>query len=328
MIKPISIIGAGAWGTALAQTAAHNGPVTLWTRKPEHATEINADRENKRYLAGIPLNNQITASSELKTALESEILLLVPPAQALRKTLEALKPYIHTNHKIILCCKGLEKDTALFMTQVAAEILPNTTVAVLSGPNFAHDIASKKPAATTLACSDKTIAQELQQSIATPLFRPYLTNDILGVELAGALKNIIAISCGITSGLNMGESARASLITRGLAEISRLGLAMGAHQETFLGLSGVGDMMLTCSSKQSRNFSLGHALGQGENIENILTSRTSVTEGVHTAESAANLANKYDVQMPICTTMHKCLNKGLPITDALNEIMNRPLSHE
>lgn len=323
----ISIIGAGAWGTALAQAMANKAPVTLYTRSKEHADEINALHENKTYLAGIPLNKQIKVTSVLKNALESDILMLVTPAQALRNTLGLLKPDI-TNQKIILCCKGLETNTALFMSNITEEMLPNIVFAVLSGPNFAHDIASDKPAATTLACKDQDAGQKIQEAIATPLFRPYLTNDVVGVELAGALKNVIAIACGIASGLNMGESARASLVTRGLAEISRLGAAMGAQNETFLGLSGVGDMMLTCSSEQSRNFSLGYALGQGETVKTILQNRSSVTEGVHTAESAVKLSKKFGVNMPICLTMHKCLNEHMPIKTALYEIMNRPLSHE
>ncbi len=328
MNKKISIIGAGAWGTALAQAMADKGAVTLWTRNHTHADAINAERVNKRYLPNITLDERITATSDLQNALQAEILLLVPPAQALRQTLANIKPLIKTHHKIVLCCKGLETNSALFMTDIADEIVPTTPIAVLSGPNFASDIAAGKPAATTLACEDEEIAKELQQIIATPLFRPYITTDIIGVEIAGALKNVIAIACGISSGLNMGESARASLITRGLAEISRLGIKMGAAPETFLGLSGVGDMMLTCSSEQSRNFSLGFALGKGENIQTILKSRTSVTEGIHTAESAEKLSNKYAMEMPICETIHKCLNQGLSIKTALNEIMNRPLSHE
>ncbi len=328
MNNNISIIGAGAWGTALSQALAQKGAITLFTRSQDHADEINALGVNNQYLPDVPLNKQITATSRLEIALKNDILLLVPPAQALRKTLENIKPLIKQDHTLILCCKGLETRTALFMSDITEQTLANTPYAVLSGPNFASDIANGKPAATTLACKDTSIGEKLQQAIATPLFRPYLTNDIIGVELSGALKNVIAIACGITSGLNMGESARASLVTRGLAEISRLGVAMGAQYETFLGLSGVGDMMLTCSSEQSRNFSLGYALGQGQTIQNILNTRKSVTEGIHTAESAHFLSDKFSVEMPICTTMHKCLNENMPIKEALSEIINRPLSHE
>lgn len=328
MTNTISIIGAGAWGTALAQTLSHNEPVTLWARDNALADEINATRVNKRYLPGIPLSHHITATSNLETALKSEITLLVTPAQALRTTLNNIKQYITPNHKLILCCKGLEQNTALLMSDIAKETLPNTTIAILSGPNFAKDIAQGKPAATTLACTNETIAKELQYIIATPLFRPYVTTDIIGVEIAGALKNVMAIACGIASGLEMGESARASLITRGLAEISRLGIKMGAHPETFLGLSGVGDMMLTCSSQQSRNFSLGYALGQGQSLDDIMSERQNVTEGVHTAESAVKLSNKYSIDMPVCHAVHQCINEGLALDEVLRQMLNRPLGHE
>lgn len=328
MNNEISIIGAGAWGTALAQVLAQKKGVTLYTRSKSHADELKSTNENTKYLPGIKLSKNITITSDVSNATDCHVLLIVTPAQALRETLKILKAKLNKNHSLILCCKGLEKGSALFMTDVVEEVLPNTKTAVLSGPNFAQDIASGKPAATTLACSDEQNSKKLQELIATPTFRPYLTSDVIGAELSGALKNVMAIACGIANGLEMGESARASLVTRGLAEISRLGLKMGAQTETFLGLSGVGDMMLTCSSQQSRNYSLGYALGKGKTIDEILKSRNSVTEGLHTAESAAKLSKKYSVEMPICNTMHQCLNEGLAIKTALHEIMNRPLSHE
>ncbi len=324
----ISIIGAGSWGSALAQVASYHGDVSLWARNPTLAAQINANHVNGTYLAGITLNNNITATSELKTALNNDILLIVTPAQAMRQILSDMKPFIRPEHILVLCSKGIELDTGMLMSDIAREILPNTPIAILTGPNFAHEIAQGKPAATTLACADKQIAETLQKAIASPNFRPYISHDIIGAQIAGALKNIIAIACGIAHGLNMGESARASLVTRGLAEIARLGIAMGARPETFLGLCGVGDMMLTCSSQKSRNFSLGHELGQGKTLKQVMNSRKNVTEGVHTAKAAINLANNRSIEMPITIAVNKCLNDGLPLDLALKEMLTRPLGNE
>ena len=324
----ISIIGAGAWGTALAQVTAQKNAVTLRARDPALAAHINATHDNHTYLPGIRLNENITATHDIETALDNDILLMVTPAQAMRDTLNEMKTFIRPEHCLVLCSKGIEQDTCHLMSEVAADTLPQTPVAVLSGPNFAHEIAAGKPAATTLACIDNELAVTLQNAIASACFRPYISGDIIGAQIAGALKNVIAIACGIAHGLHMGESARASLVTRGLAEITRLGVAMGAQQETFLGLCGVGDMMLTCSSEQSRNFSLGYALGQGQTLSHILENRRSVTEGIHTAYAAMTLVQKHSVDMPIAMAVHKLLNEGLALDDALKEMLNRPLGRE
>ena len=324
----ISIIGAGAWGTALAQVAAQKNNVTLRARDPALAAHINATHDNHTYLPDIRLNENITATHDIETALDNDIILMVTPAQSMRDTLNEMKPFIRPGHCLVLCSKGIEQETCALMSEVVDDILPETSIAVLSGPNFAHDIAAGKPAATTLACTDNELAVTLQNAIATPYFRPYISGDIIGAQIAGALKNVIAIACGIAHGLHMGESARASLVTRGLAEITRLGVAMGAQQETFSGLCGVGDMMLTCSSEQSRNFSLGHALGQGQTLSQILENRRSVTEGLHTAHAAITLAQKHNVDMPIAMAVHKLLNEGLALDAALKEMLNRPLGKE
>ncbi len=329
MNNKISVIGAGAWGSALAQTIASKGQeVILWTRSNPHAKEINAHHMNKTYLDNIPLNNKITATSDLKIAAKNNILLIVTPAQSMRQILSDIKPYITPEHKLVLCSKGIELKSGLLMSDVANNALPSTPIAILTGPNFAHEIAAGKPAATTLACKNNKIAKTLQEAIASSNFRPYISNDIIGAQIAGALKNIIAIACGIAHGLDMGESARASLVTRGLAEIARLGVAMGANHKTFLGLCGVGDIMLTCSSKKSRNFSLGFALGQGQNLKHILQTRNSITEGVHTAKAAITLANKYNIEMPISMAVHKTLNEGLSLDAAMKEMLTRPLGYE
>lgn len=325
----ISVIGSGAWGTALAQTIASTGKnVTLWARNPELARDINAHSENKAYLGGYPLSTSINSTSELKIALQSNIILMVTPAQSMRNILEDMKQHIHAEHVLVLCSKGIELSSGKLMSEVVHEILPNTPVAILSGPNFAHEIAAGKPAATTLACTNDERAKTLQNAIASPTFRPYISNDVIGTQLAGALKNVIAIACGIAHGLQMGESARASLVTRGLIEIARLGNAIGAKHETFLGQCGVGDMMLTCSSEKSRNFSLGYELGKGDTLDEILKRRKTVTEGVHTATSILPLCQKHNIDMPITLAVHKCLNEGLSLDEALQDMLNRPVGHE
>ncbi|MGH1404834.1 MAG: NAD(P)H-dependent glycerol-3-phosphate dehydrogenase [Alphaproteobacteria bacterium] len=326
----ISIIGAGAWGSALAQLlAGANTPITLWTRFEDHACEINAQNENKRYLGGYPLSPHINATSDLKTALKGEIILMVTPTQALRTILHEMKPNISKHHKLVLCSKGIEQETAKLTTEILGEIITNISVSVMSGPNFATDIADGKPAATTLACSGtENDASVIQAAITRPTFRPYLSDDIIGTQLAGALKNVIAIACGIAHGREMGQSACASLVTRGLLEISRLGIAMGGRQETFMGLCGVGDMMLTCTSHTSRNFSLGYELGRGTPLNDILKSRNTVAEGVHTAKSATLLSNRYRVDMPISTAVYKCLYDGLSLDDIMQDMLNRPVGRE
>lgn len=325
----ISVIGAGAWGTALAQLTANTGkPVTLWARDDALAREINASGVNETYLGDIPLSKNLKATSALPEALESDIILMVTPAQAMRRILQDMKPHIRATHRLVLCAKGIELGSEKLMSDVANDVLPHTPVAILTGPNFAHEIAAGKPAATTLACRNEEIAKTLQNAISSPHFRAYITDDIIGAQIAGALKNVIAIACGAVHGMGMGESARASLVTRGMAEIARLGCAMGAHHETFLGLSGMGDMMLTCSSEKSRNFSLGYALGRGQSFDEVMKNRRNVTEGVHTAKAAIDLAARHCVDMPVSLAVHKCVNLGVSLDEAMHEMLNRPVGYE
>lgn len=329
-MNKIGIIGSGAWGTSLAQVIAAKGEsVILCARRPELAAIINERRENTENLPGIRLHENVSATSDIKdVAQNTEILLLVPPAQSLRETLKNLKPYLGSQTALVLSSKGIELKTGLMMSEVANEILPENPLCVLSGPNFAREIAAGQPAATTLACSDKSLAKKIQAAIGSPYFRPYVTDDMTGVQIAGALKNVIAIACGIAQGLGFGESTRASLVTRGMAEIVRLGTAMGARTETFLGLSGMGDLMLTCSSLQSRNFSLGVALGQGEKLETLRAKSRAVTEGVHTAKAALELAARYTIEMPVTNAVNQCLNEGRKLDDALKDMLNRPFGNE
>ena len=329
-LASISVIGAGAWGTALAQVASFdNRNVSLWCRNEQLASEINASHANEVYLSDIPLNKSIKATSKLEIALKAQILLMVTPAQALRSVLLKMKPAIRHDHILVLCSKGVEISSEKLMSEVTKDILPQTQISALSGPNFAREIAMGKPAATTLACEDKNIGKKLQNIIASPQFRPYLTTDLTGTQISGAFKNIIAIACGIAHGLNLGESARASLVTRGLAEISRLGAAMGAQTETFMGMCGVGDMMLTCSSEQSRNFSIGLSLAKGQNLEDLMAqSGSSLSEGVHTAHAAIDLAQKHGVEMPISHAVYNCLHEGQSIDAAMKDMLNRKVKEE
>ncbi len=328
-MSTISVIGAGAWGTALAQVIATRGDnVCLWTLEPEHAEAMNSTHRNDQFLQGIDLSHNIKVTSTLEDALENDVILLVTPAQFVRPTVKQIKDGVRDSHKLILCSKGIEIESGQLMSQIVQDILPNIPIAVLSGPNFAREIAQGKPAATTLACKDDDIAKILQDAVASSLFRPYISNDIIGAQIAGSLKNVIAIACGMAEGLQVGESARASLITRGLAEIARLGVAMGAQYETFLGLSGVGDIMLTCSSEQSRNFSLGLALGTGMELEDAMDALHGIAEGYYTSKAAMKLSEKHGIDMPISLAVYRCTHGELTLDEAVEEMLNRPLGHE
>ncbi|MGE4314031.1 MAG: NAD(P)H-dependent glycerol-3-phosphate dehydrogenase [Pseudobdellovibrionaceae bacterium] len=324
--KTISVIGAGAWGTALAQALALSGKeVTLWAREDNVAQSINDSNENKTYLPGTSLSQRIMATSDLSRAASSDILLIVTPAQHVRATLQSMAPTVKDGTCVVLCAKGIEIDTGLPLSKVAAEILPHAQISVLTGPTFAAEIAKGLPSAMTLACADKDAAKALRETLSTKTLRLYVTDDVLGAQIGGAVKNVIAIACGIIHGLGFGESARAALVTRGLAEMGRLASAMGAKRETLMGMCGMGDLMLTCSSMQSRNFSLGAALGGGKSLADILAERKSVTEGVHTAHALITLAQKNAVEMPIAEAVYACLTGAKSVHDIVNDILERPL---
>lgn len=327
-MQSLGVIGAGAWGTALAHLYASNGrDVSIWALESDVVDAINTRHENDIYLKGIPLSPALKASSDIQDVASKDILLIVSPAQYLRATLEQIKDQV-SGKSLVICSKGIELDTGLLMSQVAEEIVPDAHIAVLTGPTFASDIAKGLPGAVTLAMSNEDQADSLLKTLGVPLFRPYTTTDVIGTQLGGAIKNVIAIACGIVHGKKLGESARAALLTRGIAEIARLGVAMGAKKDTLLGMCGVGDLTLTCSSIQSRNFSLGAALGEGQSMEEILGARNAVTEGVHTAKSTLALARKNAVDMPITEAVNKCLNEGMPLDQAIEEMLNRPFKYE
>jgi glycerol-3-phosphate dehydrogenase (NAD(P)+) len=324
------VIGAGAWGTALATTLVRAGRKTLiWSHTDQVATAINTSHENKDYLPGIKLPQALAATSNLADMAGCEALIVASPAQHVREILQklALSTPLSTT-PIILAAKGIEQGTSKLLSDVVAETLPNQPIAILSGPSFAHEVAAGLPAALTLAIADKQVGEKLAAAMSLPIFRLYQTSDIIGAQIGGAIKNVLAVACGVISGRQFGENARAALITRGLAEMMRLGVAMGGRAETLMGLSGMGDLVLTCSSTQSRNMSLGFALGQGQKLADILASRTSVSEGVYTASAALALAHRYKVEMPIVTAVDAILNHGAEIDRTITELLSRPLTLE
>jgi glycerol-3-phosphate dehydrogenase (NAD(P)+) len=325
----VSVIGAGAWGTALAIVARKGGnDVLLWTRHEDHASALNSEKTNRKYLPGIPLASGIEATSDLAHAANADVLLLVVPAQKTGAILSQLKPSLSAEAVLVMCAKGIEQDTGRLMSEVIDEVAPDNPLAILSGPNFAKEVAMGLPAAATLAIKEKEIGEELVKAIGLPTFRPYLTNDVIGAQIGGAIKNVLAIACGVVSGGKLGENARAALITRGMAEILRLGEKLGARAETLMGLSGLGDLVLTCSSPASRNFSLGAALGQGDILGEILQQRTAVTEGVYTASAICRLAEKFNIEMPICCAVDEILNGGVAVSSAVEELLARPFRDE
>jgi glycerol-3-phosphate dehydrogenase (NAD(P)+) len=315
----IGVIGGGAFGTALACVVRRSGhDVVIWAREPEVVAAINRDVANPVFLPGIPLVAGIRATETLaEAAAAADFLLLAPPAQHMRAVTAGLRPALREGTPVVTCSKGIERKTCALMSQVLAETLPGAPLAVLSGPSFAHDIAADQPAGVTLACADAALGERLARAIGTPRFRAYLSDDLTGALLGGVLKNVIAIACGVAMGRKLGESARATLFARGLAEMARLGVAMGARAETFMGLCGAGDLNLSCNSASSRNTSLGIALGEGRGLQDILSSRVTVQEGVHSAESVAVLAGRYDVGMPIVAAVDGVLNHGAGVEQAI-----------
>jgi len=320
----IGVIGGGAWGTALAQTLAVAGrDVILWAFEEACVEAINEHRENTLYLKGIKLNQRIRATSVISHLGEMDAVLSVAPAQHTRKILESFAPHMREKMPIVLCSKGIEISTKQFMSDVLADVAPTAITAVLSGPSFAIDVAKGLPTAVTLACEDEVIGEKLLQAIAAPTFRPYLANDVLGAEIGGAVKNVLALVCGIVLGKGLGRSAHAAIIARGFAEMTRLGKALGCQPETLTGLCGLGDLVLTCSSEQSRNMSCGMSLGKGQSLEDIMSSRTSVTEGVATAPALKDMAAKLSVDMPICTTMADILAGDIDVDTAIVKLLSR-----
>jgi len=327
--QTIGVIGAGAWGTALAQTAAKAGrDVLLWSFEQDVAGAINTKRQNTVFLPEVTLEPSIEAVTAISDLDACEAVLAVAPAQHLRRVLETFAPYARDGLPLILCAKGIEQSSLSLMTDVLGATIPRAVPAVLSGPSFAIDTAQGLPTAVTLACADEKIGNDLIAALGTSRFRPYLVTDLIGAEIGGAVKNVLAIACGISEGKGLGKSAHAALISRGFAEMTRLGVAMGARRETLAGLCGLGDLVLTCSSPQSRNMSCGLALGRGVSLEDILASRRAVTEGVASASAVVALAKRHGVEMPICEAVDDILAGRTGVDDAIEALLSRPFTLE
>ena len=326
----IAIIGGGAWGTALACVVRRSGhEAVMWIREPEVVELINAGLGNPIFLPDTEIETDIVATSDLAAAAaNSDAILLVVPAQFLRRVMENLQTSLRPGTPLVICSKGVEQGTCSLMTEVVAESTDNHPVAVLSGPTFAREVAAGLPTAVTLACEDKHVGQRLIEIIGGERFRPYYSNDPIGAEIGGAVKNVLAIACGIVTGKKFGDNARAALITRGLAEMVRLGLAKGAKFETMMGLSGLGDLTLTCNGKQSRNMSLGMALGEGRSLSNILAERRSIAEGVDSSRSMSALAKSLGVEMPICDSINRILHNDENVDDVIRALLQRPFRAE
>jgi glycerol-3-phosphate dehydrogenase (NAD(P)+) len=322
----LAIIGGGAWGTALALAARRAGShATIWARDPDIAAAIVERHENPVYLPGIALDPAIVATVDLaQAAAGAEAVLLAVPAQFLREVLMALAPHLPASQPLLLCAKGIEIVTVKTMTEVTDEIRPGHPLAVLSGPSFAAEVARDLPTAVVVASRDTALARFFMAALGSARFRPYLSEDPVGVELGGAVKNVLAVACGIVDGRRLGDNARAALITRGLAEMTRLGVAKGALAETFAGLSGLGDLVLTCGGMQSRNHALGLSLGQGLTLEAALAGRRSVVEGIATSASVTVLAARLGVEMPIAAAVNAVLHRGMAIDRMIEQLLSRP----
>ena len=328
-MKRAGVIGGGAWGTALAQVCARAGLETmLLAREREVVDAINANNENPVFLPGVPLDPSIRATAEPADLAGSDLVFAVAPAQHLRSSLAAFAPYARTGAPVVLCAKGVEQGSLKLMSQVLAETIPAAEPAVLSGPSFAGEVARGLPTAVTLAAADVAMAEDIARAIATPIFRPYLSDDMVGAEAGGSVKNVLAIACGVVEGRGLGRSAHAALITRGFAELTRLAVALGGQAETVAGLCGLGDLVLTCSSLQSRNMSLGIALGRGEALADYLAGRLTVAEGLQSAPAVVALAEKLGVEVPICAAVNAILSGEADIDVVIAGLLARPLKAE
>ncbi|MFZ5564035.1 MAG: NAD(P)H-dependent glycerol-3-phosphate dehydrogenase [Thermodesulfobacteriota bacterium] len=329
----ISVVGAGSWGTAIAHLLASKGlSPMLWAYEPDLCDQIEKGRENTLYLPGIQLAEGIRVSNDLEAvAADRDIVVMVVPSHLTRDVASRISDSLDPRTIVVTASKGIENVTHLTMSGVLAEVLKKTApdrIAVLSGPSFAREVAASLPTVVAVAAKNQEVALHLQQVFAAPLFRVYTNDDPVGVEIGGAVKNVIALAAGACDGMGLGLSARAAMITRGLAEMRRLGMALGANPHTFSGLTGMGDLILTCTGSLSRNYTVGKKLGEGMTLGDILASMRMVAEGVKTAKSVFNLSNKCDVEMPICHEVYRVLYEGLTPGEALLRLMKRTLKPE
>lgn len=327
--RTVGIVGSGAWGTALGETLVRAGrEVRIYARNPAIADEINREHSNSVYLPDCPLDPRLAATGDLAGVAEADVVLMVAPAQHTRAVAAELSKSLRPDTPVVLCSKGIEQATGKLLVDVLGEVLPQAVPAVLSGPSFADDVVRGLPVAVTLAAADQVLGRALAQSIGYRNFRVYWTDDLIGVQLGGAVKNVLAIAAGILDGKKLGASAHAALVTRGFAELRRFGLAFGARAETLAGLSGLGDLLLTCGSAQSRNMSLGRALGQGQTLQDILAGRRTVSEGVYTAQAVARIARERELDMPISTAVAAIAGGQLSVDDAIDALLTRPFKAE
>lgn len=318
----VGILGGGSWGTTVASITAKNAETTMWARNIDTVNEINNHHTNQRYLPNAKLTRSLKASNSIKETVETaDVVVMGIPSQNFRELLEEAKPHIRPWVPIVSLAKGLELKTKKRMTQIIEEVMPGHPFGVITGPNLAKEIHSGQAAAAVIAMVDDTIAKKLQPIFSSGLFRVYRNNDIIGCELGGALKNVMAIAAGIGDGANAGENTRAALITRGLSELTRLGVAMGGKKSTFAGLAGLGDLIATCSSSQSRNHFVGVQLGQGKSLDEVVNEMDEVAEGVKTTKVVMKLAKEYKVEMPIATEVYNVLYKGKTISEAFRELL-------
>lgn len=325
-----AVIGAGAWGTALADLLARNGgAVTLWAYEADVSETVRKRHENTRFLPGVRLHPELDATSDLSDAYRgAELVVLVAPSHVLRTVARQSVPFVEPAATLVVATKGIERGSLAIMTDVVASEMPGHAVVALSGPSFASEVAARQPTAVVAASRDDPALAEVQQVFSNDHFRVYTESDVIGVELGGALKNVIALATGIAEGLGLGNNSRAALITRGLAELTRLGTAIGAVPQTFAGLAGVGDLVLTCTGGLSRNRSVGLEIGRGRALPEVLAGRDTVAEGIVTTESAHDLAQREGVSMPIVSTVHRILFDGYSARDAIAELMTRDLRAE
>lgn len=335
-IRNIAVVGGGAWGTALAITASRAGlPVILWAREPEVVQSICDTHQNHLFLPGYALPKEVRAEGDLAVAVaDADAVLLVVPSQFLRGTCQRLAGLLKPGAAVVICCKGIERKSGLLLASVVEEALPGHPIAVLSGPTFADEVAAGQPTAVTIASADVAFAQgaslaaQLTEALGTRVFRPYVSDDVIGVEVGGAVKNVLAVASGISTGLGFGSNARAAIITRGLDELKTLSEAMGGRRDTVTGLAGIGDLTLTCSSEQSRNMRFGKGLAQGKAHAEIFDGRPVVVEGAENAVSVTDLARRLHIEMPICEAVRSIIVDGRAIPNVMEELLSRPFRGE
>ncbi len=329
MTLKVGLLGGGSWGTTVASLTAKNSSTIIWARNPETVEEINEHHSNEKYLPNAKLTPSLKASNSIKaTVQDADVIVMGVPAQSFRKVLMEAKPHIRPWIPIINLAKGLEISTRMRMTEIIEELMPGHPAGVLTGPNLAREIHFGNAAAAVIAMVDKTIASRLQSIFSSGLFRVYTNSDVIGCELGGALKNIIAIASGMGDGANAGDNTRAAIITRGLSELTRLGIAMGGKERTFAGLAGMGDLVATCSSAKSRNHHVGFQLGRGKNLKQIINEMSEVAEGVKTAKIIMELSKEYKVDMPISKEIYKVLYEGNSVNAAFKGLLKYEIGSE